>query len=146
MRNKGRVIAISVSKKNGIQKTNIPIARLIENYGIEGDAHAGDWHRQISLLADESIDKIRKMGFDNVTPGIFAENITTKNFDLLDIDIGDKIFIGETELEITQIGKECHNHCAIYKTVGDCVMPREGVFARVIKGGIISVNDVIGLK
>lgn len=143
MSENGRILAISVSKKKGTQKSNIDNALLIENYGIEGDAHAGNWHRQVSLLAEESIEKIRQLGLDTVMPGNFAENITTKNFDLLDLKIEDRIQLGETILEITQIGKECHSRCAIYNAVGDCVMPREGIFAKVLRGGKIKINDSI---
>ncbi len=142
--NKGRIIAISISKRKGIQKTNVPEAMLIENHGIKGDVHAGDWHRQVSILADESIDKMRVKGLDNLNPGDFAENLTTEFIKIPELNVGTRLKIGETAiLEITQIGKECHHHCAIYKAVGDCVMPREGIFARVKKGGRIKVNDVI---
>lgn len=138
----GRIIAISISKKKGIPKTNVQSATLIENFGIEGDAHAGNWHRQISFLASESIDKMRQAGLPNLRPGAFAENITTEFIDIPNLQIGSKIKIGaETELEITQIGKECHSKCAIFFTVGDCVMPREGIFAKVIKSGRIFVGD-----
>ncbi|MEW6703015.1 MAG: MOSC domain-containing protein [Bacteroidota bacterium] len=136
------MIAISISKKKGIPKTNVQSATLIENFGIEGDAHAGNWHRQISFLASESIDKMRQAGLPNLRPGAFAENITTEFIDIPNLQIGSKIKIGaETELEITQIGKECHSKCAIFFTVGDCVMPREGIFAKVIKSGRIFVGD-----
>jgi MOSC domain-containing protein YiiM len=137
---KGKIAAINISKKKGIPKTNIQQATLIENYGIEGDTHAGNWHRQISLLGIESIKKMREKGL-NVRPGAFAENITTEFLNLPKLNIGDKITIGDSVLEITQIGKECHTKCAIYYQAGDCVMPREGIFARVLKGGIIKVDD-----
>ncbi|MFH1051279.1 MAG: MOSC domain-containing protein [bacterium] len=140
--NKGKIRAISVSKKKGTPKMNIDSAVLIENRGIEGDAHAGDWHRQISLLAIESIDKMRQKDLIKLRPGIFAENLTTEFINLPKLPIGTQLLIGENSLlEITQIGKECHTRCAIFETVGDCVMPREGIFAKVIKGGIIKVND-----
>lgn len=137
---KGKIVAINISKKKGIPKTNVQQATLIENYGIEGDTHAGNWHRQISLLGIESIKKMREKGL-NVRPGAFAENITTEFLNLPKLNIGDKITIGDSVLEITQIGKECHTKCAIYYQAGDCVMPREGIFARVLKGGIIKVDD-----
>ncbi len=137
---KGKIVAINISKKKGIPKTNVQQATLIENYGIEGDTHAGNWHRQISLLGIESIKKMREEGL-NVRPGAFAENITTEFLNLPKLNIGDKITIGDSVLEITQIGKECHTKCAIYYQAGDCVMPREGIFARVLKGGIIKVDD-----
>ncbi|MHB9132456.1 MAG: MOSC domain-containing protein [Armatimonadota bacterium] len=138
----GRVIALSVSKEKGVQKTNVPSVRLVEEWGIDGDAHAGPWHRQVSLLALESIEKIRAKGLA-VQPGNFAENITTEGIDIPNLHIGDRLHIGKVELEITQIGKECHNRCHIYQQVGDCVMPREGIFGRVIKGGEVRIGDVI---
>ncbi|MHB0934842.1 MAG: MOSC domain-containing protein [Armatimonadota bacterium] len=136
----GKIVAISISERRGIPKTNMETARLVENHGIEGDAHAGDWHRQLSLLAVESIAKMQAKGAD-VSPGNFAENITTEGIDVPHLQIGDRLALGEAEVEITQIGKECHAHCQIYHQVGDCVMPREGVFARVIKGGELKVGD-----
>lgn len=140
----GKIVAISISKKKGIPKTNIETARLIENHGIEGDIHAGNWHRQVSFLALESIDKMRVKGLPNLRPGAFAENITTEFLTLPEIGIGTRIKIGEeTELKITQIGKECHSKCAIFEKIGDCVMPREGIFAQVVSGGEIFVGDKI---
>jgi cyclic pyranopterin phosphate synthase len=140
---KGRVKAISISKKRGTQKTNVPEAELKTNFGIVGDAHAADWHRQVSLLAAESIDKMIAMGA-NVQPGNFAENITTEGIELMELSVGSKLKIGEdAELEITQIGKKCHSQCAIFEQVGDCIMPRDGVFAKVNKGGLIKVGDII---
>ena len=140
----GKVVAISISRKKGIPKRNVNSARLIANHGIEGDAHAGNWHRQVSFLAIESIEKMRKRGLPNLRPGAFAENITTEFLNVPSFEIGTKIKIGDSsELEITQIGKECHDKCAIYFKVGDCVMPREGVFAKVIKSGDIKVDDEI---
>ncbi|HET6272779.1 MAG TPA: MOSC domain-containing protein [Bacteroidota bacterium] len=136
----GKIIAVSISKKKGIPKTNISAARLVEEWGIDGDVHAGNWHRQISLLAMESIEKMRAKGL-NVRPGAFAENITTEGIDIPNLSVGDRLRIGETELEVTQIGKECHTKCAIYYRAGDCVMPREGIFARVVHGGKISAGD-----
>ena len=108
---KGKVAAISISKKKGIPKSNVPSAKLIENWGIDGDIHAGKWHRQVSFLAMESIDKMKAKGLPKLRPGAFAENITTEFLDLPHLRIGSKIRIGETELEITQIGKECHDKC-----------------------------------
>lgn len=140
----GFLRAISISSRKGIQKTNVSTAQVVENFGILGDAHAGKWHRQISILAMESIDKMKEAGLDNLKPGDFAENLTTEFLSLPDINIGSKIKIGDSVLlEVTQIGKECHNKCAIFKAVGDCVMPREGIFAKVIFGGTIKVNDII---
>jgi MOSC domain-containing protein YiiM len=115
---------------------------LKENHGVVGDAHAGDWHRQVSLLATESIAKMRAMGLD-VDSGDFAENVTTIGVDLVSLPIGSRLALGDAVVEITQIGKECHNRCAIYYQAGDCVMPKEGVFARVITGGTISAGTPI---
>jgi MOSC domain-containing protein YiiM len=140
---RGTIKAISFSEKKGTQKTNIPKATLRSNLGIVGDAHAGPWHRQISLLANESIGKMVAMGA-NVRPGNFAENITTQGIDLIKLSIGDRLRLGECiELEITQFGKKCHSHCEIFRQVGDCIMPREGVFAKVTKGGSVNVGDTI---
>lgn len=140
----GKIVAISISKKKGIPKRNVQSAKLIENYGIEGDIHAGPWHRQVSLLALESIDKMRQKGLKNLRPGAFAENITTEFLELPNIEVGTKIRLGsEAILEITQIGKECHTKCAIFVRLGDCVMPREGIFAKVLKSGRIKVGDRI---
>jgi MOSC domain-containing protein YiiM len=139
----GRIIAVSVSLKKGVKKTNIFQGSLIENYGLENDAHAGDWHRQLSLLAMESISKIRDKGLD-VRPGDFAENITTEGIKVWELPVGTRLKLGEkAEVEVTQIGKECHDRCAIFKQVGDCVMPREGIFVKVLKGGTVSPEDPI---
>lgn len=137
-----KVVAVCISEKKGERKKPVDAVNIIENHGISGDAHAGDWHRQISLLAEESIDKMRAMGLD-VTSGDFAENITTKGINLLSLPIGSHIGIGNTVLEITQIGKECHTRCAIYYQAGDCVMPKEGIFAKVITGGVIAPGEEI---
>jgi MOSC domain-containing protein YiiM len=142
MNEKGKVVAISKSEVKGVQKTNCNEAVLVEDHGIEGDAHAGKWHRQVSLLALESIEKMRAKGLE-VSPGAFGENIATENLDLIGLELGEKLAVGEALLEITQKGKECHNPCAIYEQVGDCVMPREGVFARVLKGGTVRVGDAV---
>ncbi len=137
----GRIKAISISEKRGTKKVNVPEAELKVDFGIVGDAHAANWHRQISLLGVESIDKMVAKGAQ-VSPGNFAENITTEGIDLIEIPIGGRVRIGENvEIEITQIGKECHSRCEIYEQVGDCVMPREGVFAKVISPGKIRVGD-----
>ena len=140
---KGKIKAISISKKKGTKKVNVPQAQLRADFGIIGDAHAGNWHRQVSLLAVKSIDKMVKKG-TKVLPGDFAENITTEGIDLLKLPVGSKLNLGESvELEITQFGKQCHNRCEIFEQMGDCVMPREGVFAKVTKAGSINVGDVI---
>jgi MOSC domain-containing protein YiiM len=140
---KGRIKAISVSQKRGTQKTNVPQAEVRVGFGIVGDAHAANWHRQVSLLAVESIDKMLEMGA-KVSPGNFAENITTEGIELLRLPVESRFKVGEdVELEITQIGKECHSRCEVFEQVGDCVMPREGIFAKVTKGGLIKVGDII---
>ncbi|MCP4666311.1 MAG: MOSC domain-containing protein [Deltaproteobacteria bacterium] len=136
-----KISAISISKKKGTRKIPIEEARLIPDHGLEGDAHAGTWHRQVSFLASESIEKARGQGLD-VTFGDFAENIATQGIDWLEVPLGTRIRVGDSALvEITQIGKECHNKCAIYYQAGDCIMPREGIFARVIQGGTIHCGD-----
>ncbi|MFH1137161.1 MAG: MOSC domain-containing protein [Pseudomonadota bacterium] len=138
-----KVLAVSVSRKKGVKKTNIPSGRLLRNHGLEGDAHAGDWHRQVSLLAAESIDKMRGLGLE-ITPGDFAENVTTTGLDLTELEVGTRLRLGPTAvLELTQIGKECHQGCAIMKAVGKCVMPKEGVFFRVVTEGEIKPGDEI---
>jgi MOSC domain-containing protein YiiM len=142
MAKKGIVASISISAKKGEKKTPIEAATLSVDHGIDGDAHAGNWHRQVSLLAEESIDKMRAKGLD-VGYGDFAENITTNGLVLYEIPIGTKVSIGECLVEVTQIGKECHDRCAIYKAAGDCVMPREGIFAQVLRGGDIRKGDEI---
>ena len=140
---KGRIRAISVSKKKGMQKANVPKAELQADFGIVGDAHAGKWHRQVSLLAFESIDKMVAKGA-KVAPGNFAENITTEGIELLELSAGTRLKLGKSaELEITQSGKKCHGRCKIYEQAGDCIMPREGIFAKVTTAGQINVGDVI---
>ncbi|MCJ7538416.1 MAG: MOSC domain-containing protein, partial [Desulfobacterales bacterium] len=136
-------VSIALSHKKGTPKTCVEEARLVQDHGLQGDAHAGPWHRQVSLLAIESISKIREKGLD-VNPGDFAENITTEGIKLWELPVGTRLKLGEDALvEITQIGKECHDRCAIYKQVGDCVMPREGIFVKVLKGGTIGPADGI---
>ncbi len=140
---RGRVVAVSVSATTGVKKENVPLAMVVPNYGLEGDAHAGDWHRQVSLLAVESIEKMRRQGLD-LQPGDFAENITTAGLDIPHLPVGTRLRLGSAvELEVTQIGKACHHGCAIKQAVGDCVMPREGIFARVLRGGIVRPHDLI---
>jgi MOSC domain-containing protein YiiM len=138
-----KIVSLSTSTKKGTQKATVQEAVLIKEHGVEGDAHAGDWHRQISFLASESIEKVRRQGLD-VTFGDFAENIATEGVDWQSVPIGTRLKLGETALvEITQIGKECHNKCAIYYKAGDCIMPKEGIFARVLEGGILHCGDSI---
>ncbi|MEM4256693.1 MAG: MOSC domain-containing protein [Thermoplasmata archaeon] len=139
----GKVISVNISTKKSVRKKPVGEVEIIENFGIKNDAHASEkWHRQVSLLAIESIKKMQDKGF-NVNPGDFAENITTEGLDLVSLPIGTKMKIGETELEVSQIGKECHTKCSIYYQAGDCVMPKEGIFAKVIVGGKIKVGDRI---
>jgi MOSC domain-containing protein YiiM len=140
------VEAVCVSLKKGVVKKEQPRVEVRENWGIEGDAHAGDWHRQISLLAGESIDGVKQV-LPTLKNGAFAENIVTRGLDLTAMRIGDRLQVGdEVVLEITQIGKECHNSsCAIKKATGDCIMPREGIFARVIKGGTVVKEQQINM-
>ena len=140
----GRVAAVCLSLNKGERKTPMESVELKENHGIVGDAHAGDWHRQVSLLASESIDKMRGLGLD-VDSGDFAENITTSGVDLPALPVGARLAIGPVLLEVTQIGKECHTRCAIYHQAGDCVMPKEGIFTRVLQGGAIRAGDRIRL-
>ena len=140
---KGRIKAISISKERGTQKANVPDAELQMNFGIIGDAHAGDWDRQISLLGIEHIGKMNVRGLD-LSPGDFAENITTEGIDFGALTIGDRLRLGvDAKLEITRFGKTCHGRCEIFERIGDCVMPREGVFARVVLGGSIHMGDII---
>ncbi len=138
----GTIKAISISDRKGIRKKNIEVTRLLVESGLEHDAHAGRWHRQVSFLAEESIEKMRDKGLD-VVAGNFAENITTEGLDLVNIGVGTHITLGETELILSQLGKICHTRCAIYHQAGDCVMPKEGVFGVVVKGGNIHVGDTI---
>ena len=140
----GSIVAVSVSKNKGERKTPAESVHLRENFGIIGDAHAGDWHRQVSLLAEESIEKMIALGL-SVGPGDFAENLTTRGVDLVNLPIGTRLGIGPTVLEISQIGKVCHTRCAIFYQAGDCVMPKEGVFATVVNGGVIRPDDEIQL-
>lgn len=137
-----KITAVCISENKGERKTPTERVELRPSHGIVGDAHAGPWHRQISLLAKESIDKMRRLGLD-VDNGDFAENLTTEGIVLTDLPIGSQLKIDGCVLEISQIGKECHTRCAIYHQAGDCVMPKEGVFAKVLQGGHISPGDAI---
>ena len=134
--------AISISDRKGIRKENRSTARLIKDFGLENDAHGGKWHRQVSFLAQESINTMREKGLD-VVAGNFAENITTEGLDLVSLGVGKHLQIGEAEIVISQLGKICHNRCAIFHQAGDCVMPREGIFGVVLKGGEIETGDHI---
>lgn len=139
----GKVVSINLSKEKGTPKQAVPTAVLIENYGLEGDAHAGKWHRQVSLLGVESIEKAKNGPTNGLCHGVFAENITTEGIELYTLPVGTKLSVGECVLEISQIGKECHDGCAIRELVGKCIMPKEGVFARVLKGGRLRAGDPI---
>ncbi len=141
-----KIVSIATSRKKGTRKASVNEAYLKREHGLEGDAHAGKWHRQVSFLASEEIDKARQSGLD-VTFGDFAENIATTGVDWKNIPVGTRVRLGpEAQVEITQIGKECHNRCAIYYKAGDCIMPREGVFAKVLKEGKIRCGDQISLE
>lgn len=140
-----KIVASCISSNKGERKTPIEKIELRKNHGIVGDAHAGDWHRQVSLLARESIDKMRKIGLE-VDNGDFAENLTTEGINLVRLPIGTQLRVNNCILEVTQIGKECHSRCAIYHQAGDCVMPKEGIFVKVLQGGEISPGDRISMK
>jgi MOSC domain-containing protein YiiM len=141
-----KIVSIAVSKRKGTRKDLVEQALVVKEHGIEGDAHAGAWHRQISFLAMESIEKAKEAGL-SVGFGDFAENIATEGIDWVNIPVGTRFRLGESVLmELTQIGKECHKKCAIYYQAGDCIMPREGVFAKVIQGGTIRCGDEITLS
>ncbi len=141
----GTIVSLNISRKKGVNKEPVESVQLRVDHGIEGDAHAGDWHRQVSLLAEESIDIMRARGLE-LAPGAFAENITTRGIDLAELAVGTRLVSGEVELEVTQIGKECHQGCAIFKQVGDCIMPRQGIFARVITPGSLHQGDPIEIR
>ena len=134
------VEAVCISDKKGVQKHEVDKIILIEDFGIEHDAHAGKWHRQVSFLAGEDIDRMKKKGL-SLKPGAFGENIITRGIDWTRAKIGGKIQIGRAELEVTQIGKECHTPCAIYYTAGECIMPDKGIFAKVLQGGVIHAHN-----
>lgn len=136
----GEVVAVCISEKKGTAKQNVGRCRFLENYGLENDAHAGNWHRQVSLLSYEEVEKFRARGA-NVSDGAFGENLLVKGFDFKTLPVGTLLGCGEVVLEITQIGKQCHSECEIFHMVGDCIMPREGVFAKVLHGGEIAVGD-----
>lgn len=132
-----KIVSINISTKKGEQKVPVDSAELKVDHGIVGDAHAGNWHRQISMLADEDVETMRGKGVE-LNFGDFAENITTEGIDLATLPIGTRIMLGDCEVELTQIGKECHHGCAVFQAVGDCVMPRKGIFVKVISGGTIN--------
>ena len=140
----GRIHAICISEKKGTQKHVVSSAKLVESWGIEGDAHAGTWHRQVSLLGLGQIEEFRRRGA-KVEFGAFGENLVVEGYHFRELPVGTRFQAGEAILEMTQIGKECHSHCAIYHAMGDCIMPREGVFARVLRGGVIRTGDELVL-
>ena len=137
-----KVTSVNSSAKKEVRKKETELVRLVRGQGIEGDAHAGNWHRQISMLAEESIDKMRALGLTSLTPGAFAENITTRGIDLMHLPVGTRLRLGEALVAVTQIGKECHNDgCAIQKTTGQCVMPTDGIFVIVLEEGVVRAGD-----
>lgn len=141
----GTVVAVNVSEAKGERKKAAPEVFLRAEHGIKGDAHAGPWHRQVSLLAQESIDKMVAVGLQ-VGPGDFAENVTTSGLDVASLPVGTILDLGDALVEVTQIGKECHTRCAIYYQAGDCVMPREGIFVRVLRGGRVAAGDALKVR
>lgn len=138
----GVIKGICISEKRGTAKHEIEEAILAKDWGIQGDAHAGHWHRQVSLLSYEKIEEFRKKGAD-IEPGAFGENLIVSGYDFRNLAVGTRFQCGEVVLEMTQIGKECHSHCEIYKRMGECIMPREGVFAIVLHGGMIRKGDLL---
>ena len=137
------IVSVNISLKKGTAKQPVTEARLVKDHGMEGDAHAGNWHRQVSLLAQESINKMIEMGAGELRPGMFAENVTTEGITLFTLPVGTKLKLGDCLVEVTQIGKTCHQHCEIYKKLGACIMPFEGIFAIVLKEGVIRAGDVV---
>ena len=137
---RGRVRAICISKERGTEKQAVPEGHFLVDFGIQGDAHAGNWHRQVSLLSYDNVEAFNQRGAD-VSDGAFGENLVVEGIDFASLPVGTRLCAGTAQLEMTQIGKECHSHCAIYKRMGECIMPREGVFARVIQEGIIRPGD-----
>ena len=141
----GKIIAVNISEKKGTQKKNVHRAKLIEEFGIENDAHAGKWHRQVSLLSYEKIEEFKAKGAP-IDDGAFGENLIVSGYDLKSLPVGTRFRCGEVLLEVTQIGKQCHSGCEIFKIMGDCIMPREGIFTRVLHGGIIKEGDEIHIE
>jgi MOSC domain-containing protein YiiM len=140
-----RVVSVNISAERGTEKRPVPEVTLRRGHGIEGDAHAGNWDRQISLLARESIDKMIALGAADLMPGRFAENITVQGLELHTLPVGARLRLGDCEVEVTQIGKECHRRCGIYEKLGVCVMPLEGVFAKVLRGGRVRPGDSVSM-
>ncbi|ERK29021.1 MOSC domain-containing protein [Clostridium intestinale] len=140
----GRVVAICTSVKKGTKKKEVKEIELVEDFGLKGDSHGGKWHRQVSLLAKEEIDSFNKKG-GKVVYGDFGENLVTEGIDLASLSVGDKVIIGDALIEITQLGKKCHDKCEIFYSVGECIMPTKGIFGKVLKGGAISLGEKIEL-
>ena len=139
---KGRVIALSVSRKKGVPKENVPEVKIVEGYGVEGDAHGGDWHRQVSFLDTATLEYMRELVGREIRPGELAENVTV-DLDLSGVKVGDRIAAGECLFEVTQIGKKCHTGCAIFQRVGRCEMRNRGIFTKVLRGGTLRVGDPV---
>lgn len=140
----GKVMAVCISEKKGTQKTRVSEGVLIEEHGIEGDAHAGKWHRQVSLLSYETIEAFKARGAQ-IEDGAFGENVIVEGIDLIHLPVGTRLRCGEILLEVTQIGKECHSHCEIFKKMGECIMPSNGIFTRVLHGGLMREGDEINV-
>lgn len=138
----GKIMAVNISEKKGTQKVNVHSAKVIEDFGIEKDAHAGKWHRQVSLLSYQKIEDFKAKGAP-VEDGAFGENLIVEGIDCRSLPVGTKLACNDVILEVTQIGKQCHSGCEIFKIMGDCIMPREGIFTRVLHGGVISEGDTI---
>jgi MOSC domain-containing protein YiiM len=145
MNKMAKVLAVNISEEKGVIKTPIEKGYFEVEHGLVGDAHAGKWHRQVSLLGQESVDKMTAMGVKGLCVGKFAENLTTEGIVLFNLPVGTRLSIGETLMEVTQIGKQCHAGCQIKTQVGDCIMPREGIFTRVLKAGWIKPGDEINI-
>ena len=141
----GKIMAVNISEKKGTQKKNVHSARLMEEFVIEKDAHAGKWHRQVSLLSYEKIEEFKAKGAP-IEDGAFGENLIVSGYDLKALPVGTRLRSGEVLLEVTQIGKKCHSGCEIYKIMGDCIMPREGIFTRVLHGGVLTEGDEIVIE
>lgn len=140
----GKVMAVCISEKKGTQKKRVSEGILIEEHGIEGDAHAGNWHRQVSLLSYETIEAFKARGAQ-IEDGAFGENVIVEGIDLIHLPVGTRLRCGEILLEVTQIGKECHSHCEIFKKMGECIMPSNGIFTRVLHGGLMREGDEINV-
>lgn len=140
---KGKIVAVNISEKKGMFKKPIEQGEFKIDHGLAGDAHAGNWHRQVSLLGIESINKMKALGIDGLSAGKFAENLTTEGIELWKLGVGTRLKIGDTLQEVTQIGKECHTKCEIFQKIGSCIMPTEGIFTKVLKGGTVKAGDEI---